>query len=83
MGEDSTHRNRQHTCPYLGCWWDREIRSLEPDPDNRCFAREQRFRLWPFRTRTKPGARIYLTEQKTTCYGDFHRCDHFRGKTAS
>ena len=25
-------------CPYLRCFWDRSMRTLEPDTDNRCFA---------------------------------------------
>ncbi len=72
----STHQ----TCPYLGCYWDRMIRSMVPDSDNRCFACEQRYRVWWVFHRTRPGARIELPRQQEVCYRDFRSCGRFRSR---
>ena len=80
MGDEVNDRITKQTCPYLGCYWDRVMRSMVPDRDNRCFACEERYRVWWFVRRTKTGARIELPRQEAVCYGEFHRCEQFQIK---
>jgi len=73
----------QEPCPYLGQHWDRSIRAICPDLDNRCFARLRQVSfLWIF-ARKRLGSRVDLGYQETACYGDYQRCQVYQKKVAS
>ena len=83
MSDSDSVRGQQETCPYLGQHWDRSIRAICPDLDNRCFARFQQVPfLWLF-ARKRLGDRVDLAYQRVACYGDFRQCEDFQNKQAS
>jgi hypothetical protein len=83
MSEPEAVHKRQETCPYLGQHWDRSIRAMYPDLDNRCFARFQQVSFrWLFASK-RLGGHVDLAYQRTACYGNFQQCEDYQKKRAS
>lgn len=75
--QDTSHRRRA-VCPHIGCYWDRTTRSLEPDPDNRCYAKPAPGLLARLLGGQRHFQRVDVTDQRKICYGEYLQCPSFR-----